>query len=314
MRTLVLTFFISMSCCVFAKKQQAQITVVDALNGELLQGASVTLWINPPRTKFWESRRTVQQPLIESDTHVFEAEYQVGEDCGASCSIKKKGYYWTSFSLPQLISQAPHQMTIKLYPKINPISLIQKTYHYRDEVILSYNGGGDSKRAFDCLKADWLPPHGGGEHADILFTLEQCKIKSKQYACLTVHFVNPNDGLMLIKEGYAPPALFIREAPQDLHLTQTLSFLKPLNQRGYIEDFPKTQYYVFRVRTSLTPAGEIESAYYGKLSNAFDWYYGGQEPDKLGLMFNYFLNPTPNERNLEYNGCPINKLDGEEEL
>ena len=106
--------------------------------------------------------------------------------------------------------------------------------------------------------------------------------------------------------------MFIREAPQDLHLTQTLSFLKPLDSQGYIQDFPKTQYYVFRVRTSLTPSGEIESAYYGKLNNAFDWYYGGKEPDKLGLLFSYFLNPTPNDRNLEYNGRPANRLSTDE--
>lgn len=312
MRILLLSLFLLLTSCVFSKKQDALITVIDASNGEILQGASAMLFINPPRTKFWESRRTIQQPLIETGTHTFEAEYQVGEDCGASCSIQKKGYYTARFSLPETISRTPHLMTIKLYPKINPISLIQKNYHYSDEVILSYNGGEDSKRAFDCLKADWLPPYGTGERADLLFTLEQCKIKSKRYACFSVHFMNPNDGFMLIKDGYASSAMFIREAPQDLHLTQTLSFLKPLDSQGYIQDFPKTQYYVFRVRTSLTPSGEIESAYYGKLNNAFDWYYGGKEPDKLGLLFSYFLNPTPNDRNLEYNGRPANKLSTDE--
>jgi hypothetical protein len=304
MKRLFLTFFMVIAFCGFSKMQDAIVSVIDGLNGEIIQGASVTLNINPPRTKFWEETRTIKTSLVETRENTFHAKYQVGKDCGAACLVKKNGYYFSHVVLPKEISEKPHSVTVKLSPKINPIPLIMKRYHYSDDVILSYKGGEAGRRAFDCLKVDWLPPHGKGEQADILFTLEKCTIKSEQYICLSVTFTNPNDGVMLVKDGYAS-AMFIREAPQELHLIQALSFLKPLTYDGYVEDFPEKHNYVFRVRTSLTPSGEIASAYYGKLYDAFGWYTSNV-PDQLGIMFVYFLNPTPNDRNLEDDGFPIN--------
>ena len=54
MKRLFLTFFMVIAFCGFSKMQDAIVSVIDGLNGEIIQGASVTLNINPPRTKFWE--------------------------------------------------------------------------------------------------------------------------------------------------------------------------------------------------------------------------------------------------------------------
>lgn len=45
--------------------------------------------------------------------------------------------------------------------------------------------------------------------------------------------------------------------------------------------------YYFRVRTKLDEKGDIESAHYGKIYGDF-------------MSFVYFLNPTPNDRNVEF--------------
>ena len=52
--------------------------------------------------------------------------------------------------------------------------------------------------------------------------------------------------------------------------------------------------YFFRVRTVLNKAGEVESALYGKIHGDFSLDHNGV------FGFSYYLNPTPNDRNLEF--------------
>jgi hypothetical protein len=49
---------------------------------------------------------------------------------------------------------------------------------------------------------------------------------------------------------------------------------------------PNRDYY-FRVRTALDPNGDVKSALYGKIYGDF-------------MQFTYYLNPTPNSRNIEF--------------
>jgi len=53
--------------------------------------------------------------------------------------------------------------------------------------------------------------------------------------------------------------------------------------------------YIFRVRTELNPDGTVKHALYGCLWRDVDFFPG---KDKVGLRFNYGLNPTAT-RNLE---------------
>jgi hypothetical protein len=296
--------FFAVSLLTFSKMQEVTFRIVDAHTGELVKGVEVIKHVTYPSTTFWGEGAIERSELTAKSDGTFQTTYPIRDKGYTSVTAMCKTHYTNHLTFPKEASNKPYILELLLKPKINPIPLIMKRYHYSDDVILSYKGGEAGRRAFDCLKADWLPPHGKGEQADILFTLEKCTIKSEQCVCLSVTFTNPNDGVMLVKDGYAS-AMFIREAPQELHLIQALSFLKPLTYDGYVEDFPEKHNYVFRVRTSLTPSGEIASAYYGKLYDAFGWYTSNV-PDQLGIMFVYFLNPTPNDRNLEDDGFPIN--------
>ncbi len=71
---------------------------------------------------------------------------------------------------------------------------------------------------------------------------------------------------------------------------------------GRKTDFDKSRCYTFRIRTMYDDRGEIKSALYGKI-------YGDFDVETLcGVSFLYYLNPTPNDRNLEWdmkmNLCP----------
>jgi hypothetical protein len=52
--------------------------------------------------------------------------------------------------------------------------------------------------------------------------------------------------------------------------------------------------YFFRVRTILDKDGNIESALYGKIHGDFQLDHHGN------IGFTYYLNPTPNDRNVEF--------------
>ena len=57
--------------------------------------------------------------------------------------------------------------------------------------------------------------------------------------------------------------------------------------------------YFLRVRTVLDQDGQIESALYGKIHGDFRFYPGTIAPTS-GMGFDYYLNPTPNDRNVEF--------------
>jgi hypothetical protein len=57
--------------------------------------------------------------------------------------------------------------------------------------------------------------------------------------------------------------------------------------------------YFIRVRTVLGENGNVKSALYGKIRGDFRFYAGTKAP-QAGMGFDYYLNPTPNDRNLEF--------------
>ena len=55
--------------------------------------------------------------------------------------------------------------------------------------------------------------------------------------------------------------------------------------------------YFFRVRTKKDEAGKIVSANYGKIRGPLDFGFRGR---RNGLGMTYYFNPTPNDRNMEF--------------
>lgn len=57
--------------------------------------------------------------------------------------------------------------------------------------------------------------------------------------------------------------------------------------------------YCFRVRAVLDRDGNVKSALYGKIAGNFRFYAGTIAPTS-GMGFDYYLNPKPNDRNVEF--------------
>ena len=155
---------------------------------------------------------------------------------------------------------------------------------------------------YDLLQGDWAAPYGQGKVADLIFKMcRKLKGFSADHnqlfeAIFTVTFTNPSDGIQPI---FADPKTagglrLPRMAPADGYIT---NFVKKRTSEDYSQDgklIRGDQNYFFRVRTKQNDDGKIISALYGKIHGEIKWDFMGC------LQLTYYLNPTPNDRNLEF--------------
>lgn len=146
---------------------------------------------------------------------------------------------------------------------------------------------------YDLMAGDWDAPYGKGRAADLVVTeaFDKKSVADYDYK-LTITFPNIRDG---IQEFAVPPAekcSALRspyQAPASGYESQLVreNFHHP-GQPGQ-SDYDESRNYFFRVHTILDENGNIKSALYGKI-------YG--DPERMN--FRYYLNPTPNDRNVEF--------------
>ena len=144
---------------------------------------------------------------------------------------------------------------------------------------------------FDLEKGDWVSPYGKGVSADFLFSPELVQRSPDDFDyTLTLTFPNKGDGIKAF-EGSAPNigSQFKSdyEAPSGGYLTEWKQFRKRRPKEGETNNIDENRIYYFRVRTKLDEHGNIISALYGKIYGDF-------------LQFTYYLNPTSNDRNIEF--------------
>ncbi len=159
---------------------------------------------------------------------------------------------------------------------------------------------------YDLLKADWTSPYGKGEVADIVFnrTYENLGVeKDGQFTSdlyhreLIMSFPGEDNGLIL-KMAERHQGVRLKEAPL-IGYKKDFMWFNEFRSRssGYRNNKNSNQCFYFRIRAERNEKGEIIKALYGKIVdiNAF----GNKFKD---INFTYFVNPTPNDRNLEFDG------------
>lgn len=155
---------------------------------------------------------------------------------------------------------------------------------------------------YDLIARDWVIPHGLGTHRDFLFKLEKHYVNDyKNYSItFTVAFENEGDG---VQSYYAP----IRggsslRMPHHAPATGYKSKLVINRARTTAEILSgksrEDQNYYFRVRTERDDKGNVTSALYGKIYGSIGSV--GVLDDTGKVRFNYYLNPTPNDTNIEF--------------
>lgn len=158
---------------------------------------------------------------------------------------------------------------------------------------------------FDFEKGDWVKPYGKGEVVDCTFTGTKVFEDSDNFKTTVImSFPGSEVGMLedpMANEAEAKLSDFktLRQAPE-VGYQPVYEFIR-VKANHSREGSTKRTNYVFRSRTKLNSEGKLESCHYGKLIDAVDVARGSAFPDtKPKVIFTYYFNPTPNDRNLEF--------------
>ena len=196
-----------------------------------------------------------------------------------------------------------------------PVTLVLK--EYINPIPMYVNGRGESFRiparnewcGFDMEVYDWTAPYGKGVHADLeVFHKWDGKDRTEYTGShLTIRFPDKEAGCYPFyyehREKYDAWRL---KSPYhaDIHAayTSSLEFYEkkhPGAKRLDSHLFPNGTGYIFRTRTRFDEKGKLVGARYGKIyqphsSLLYFWVDGAR------IRIPYYLNPTENDTNLEY--------------
>ena len=155
----------------------------------------------------------------------------------------------------------------------------------------------------DLKVGDLVSPHGKGEYAHIMLKCWGDKpipltLAVSRYLTLSLD----NEGEGFIRGGKDLQSAFysLHEAPENGY-EQAISFCYRRTNDKVLEEgeLPKSEYLIFRTQVEPGKDGEIEKAHYGKIYSM--WFdISANDREGAAISLTYYLNPTPNDRNLEF--------------
>jgi len=224
--------------------------------------------------------------------------------------IERKGYYISSMKcrFTNILDKVEYQwqpwnpvVTMVVRRVINPVPMYEKRVETKIPRTNEFFG-------FDLMRGDWVAPQGQGVVSDLIFKVEGFwKDYRNTDTTLSLRFHQPKDGLLPfaypVAFGMPIGSEFIipREAPLDGYeseLVKRKSRFQGKDRDVQINDFSEGKGYIFRIRSVTNDSGMVTTAYYGGMLR--DIEFGGAGKNGSSLKFTYFLNPAPNDRNLEF--------------
>ncbi|MEM6885527.1 MAG: hypothetical protein AAF571_10875 [Verrucomicrobiota bacterium] len=214
-----------------------------------------------------------------------------------SIIIKKEGYYMVD--IDRLNRKENHDVKYILRKIKNPIPL------YMRKMLLGIPRNREWL-AFDFEVGDWVAPHGNGKKADVLFRCDTTKTAEMMgRGTLEIKF-GENEGLKLVSSEYLTSSdmkmpHMAPDSGYEAHFSRSEDSYHNKNVQAGVG-------YFFRTRLEESD-GNVIAANYGKLASdiRFDpresgWHVSHKnKPKKYATVsFTYYFNPTPNDRNLEF--------------
>lgn len=258
----------------------------------------------------FKDRLTAKQQDIRglTDTHGFFTGEGGADVAGIGCGITKDGYYNSGAPVPKFteIDEALNHWkpwnetcTVIMRPIGKPVALYAKKIQTQLPEL-------DMPCGYDLEAGDWVMPYGKGMKKDLIFKIHKDVRGMQDYdAAGELTFANSNDGLLDVHKPVVAYSKFKWErlAPENGYESK-LQLRKawfPLGSgRKPIFSYKKeTEWegYFLRVRT-VEQDGKIVSAYYGKIRGGIE--IEPRETPNCTITFTYYFNPTPNDRNLEW--------------
>lgn len=279
----------------------AQITasVVDEANIPT-SGAEVIIDFLIGQTGGWGTR-----DLSHKGSTGGEGTFTASDQCGgaASLSVTKAGHYKTYggrylFKEKSAGKWEPWNPTVEmvLKPILKPIPMYARKVQMLRIPVVGQPVG------FDLAASDWVAPHGKGAVTDLIFTLQKTFVDVEKpfEASLEITFPNDGDGIQPVVAApnvgselrlprYAPETGYEPKLVKSTSRAAADQMIVPANK----EDLN----YFFRVRTRKEDK-KIVSTNYGKIDRDID--FDIINSDTALLFFTYYLNPTANDRNMEF--------------
>lgn len=153
---------------------------------------------------------------------------------------------------------------------------------------------------FDFKAGDWVAPYGKGIIADMILTYSEIEREdSWSKYDFKVEFPAPAGGAYIKKKDTYSELGSSHEATEEAY-SSCLSFVYERTDSKIIQDIKiaPEDYLVFRSRTETDEKGALKTAHYGKIYGPFKFADGRDRE----VVFYYYFNPTPNDRNLEFDG------------
>jgi hypothetical protein len=275
---LYLSFFTLMLNAASAQNKpiwNATIKVIDEA-GQPITGADAEMWwyVNAS-----DGTTTYDKTEGLTDTNgMFKTSHEANGSIDLGFQASKAEYYSSKkgYEIAPLSDSDPtkwnHDVTLMIKKIGKPIPMYAKQI---DSITFpEFN----KAIGYDLMVGDWVGPYGKGINSDILFTENHPDEKSGY--TFTVSFPRSEDGIQGLTRDWnfgVSGLLSSHEAPLDGYQPKYVQAQMPNPNRIYY----------FRVRTKVDDLGNIVSAHYGKIYGDF-------------MQFTYYLNPTPNDRNVEF--------------
>lgn len=144
---------------------------------------------------------------------------------------------------------------------------------------------------YDLMIGDWVGTGHKGVNTDIIFQKEAYRNSGSDYEYkVKVTFPKSGDGIQIYTIPDSEKGSGLRsphEAPLNGYQTELDKERSAHPGQPSKNDNDLNQIYLFRVRTAIDDRGNVVSAHYGKIYGDF-------------MQFTYYLNPTPNDQNIEF--------------
>jgi hypothetical protein len=230
----------------------------------------------------------------------------------ASYVLMKEGYYYGrgEYRFNGGIQNGEFQpwnpvVTTVVRRIMNPIPMYAKTVETKIPMTNVLFG-------FDLQSGDWVQPTGKGIITDLVFKIDgYWNSHRDNHSSLTVSFARTSDGLIPfdyeMNRGKPVGSVFVlpRIAPESGYEKNWTG--KKARKSGdaterdqILDDLKVGRHYIIRIRSETNETGVVTNAWYGKVHGNFEFIGAGRNTEGSWLKFTYYLNPTPNDRNLEF--------------
>ncbi len=271
----------------------SKITVVDE-EGNPIEGAAVFFSYVNFKNEENLTVKTSEKGIAESNG---SAELRV------NLQVSKEGYYDTRYHKSEgtsLSKDENHDLAVILREVKNPIAMFAKKVEIEMPVL-------GKKIGFDLKVCDFLKPYGRGLTSDFALFAEKKFVNSKNYSTrLSVYFEGEYEGMYLDQKAQRGGVHFesdfktARLGKLDDY-KQEASFVASKSEGNGYQGSTNEAIYLIRSRAIVNEDGELISCHYSKIRDGINISRGaGLEQSMPILRFTYYFNPTPNDRNLEF--------------